>query len=298
MRLILGPFCGEIGWELCYWQAHGRWLKEQTPAIEIYAVTFPGRQALYRDFADCVVFHSNSLLRKFGRLDCYNSDGFDRKRYFSYVGKLIEEFHAYGAITTPNHNGRFYLDPSHMVFSKLEPLPNLAELVGIKEVTGDSIILFPRHRKDSRDWLEKNWEGLVDRLLETDYQIVIAGVKDSSCLTKRTGERIINLTDLGKDSFYTLDLVLYYLSKVKFAIGSQSALPLLALHQRVPTLMWGHEKKRHEGELNYFSTPCRFIEDPGYGSTVNAVFEEFEKLREETEKDAHHNKLHWHGVRG
>lgn len=276
MRLILGPFCGELGWELCYWQAHGRWLKQLFSDIELYAVTFPGRQVLYRDFADCIVFHSDKTMAKFGKQDCYNSVGFGRKEYFVYVGKLIEEFHTYGAITTPNHNGRFYMRPDRMVLRRFTPLKRLGDHVELRSVRKKSVMLFPRRREDGRDWPEKHWTKLLSKLLDGGYQIVIAGTKDGSCLVKQKREGVINLC--REDPLHILDLVIYYLAKVKMAVGSQSALPILALHQGVPTLMWGHEQERHEKELNYFKTPCRYVFDEKYNYSVEKVFEEFRKF--------------------
>lgn len=280
MRLILGPFVGEFGWELCYWQAHGRWLKDMVPDIEIYAVTFPGRQVLYRDFADRIVFHSEETMSRFGRLDSYNSQGFDRKEYFVYVGRMIERFHAYGAVTTPNHNGRFYIDPDKMVFRRFQSLKSLGDCLELEEVEGKRyVMLFPRQRGDGRDWPEKNWSRLLDLLLKGGYGVVIGGVQGFSSLVKGKGKGIVNL--VARDEFHALDLVVHYLNKVGMALGSQSALPILSLHQGVPTLMWGHEQERHERELNWFDTPCRFVLDERYDMSAERIFEEFKEFEKE-----------------
>ena len=273
MRLIFGPFVGEFGWELCYWQAHGRWLKNHIPDIEILVVTFLGRQAFYRDFANFVVFHADETKARFGRQDCYNSTGINRKEYFAYAGRMIEEFRAYGAITTPNHNGRFYIKPETMTLRRFAPLKLLSNFVKLKNVSKKSVMLFPRRRQDNRDWPEGNWMKLISRFLDEGYQLIIAGTKDSSYPVQKD-ERIINLC--REDPLYILDLVLHYLTKVEMAVGSQSALPILALHQGVPTLMWGHEQERHERELNWFNTPCRYVFDEKYDCSAEKVFGEFE----------------------
>lgn len=276
MRLILGPFMGEFGWELCCWQAHGRWLKKRLPGVEIYAVTFPGRQALYRDFADCVVFHSDETLGKLGRLDCYDSRGFGRKEYFAYAGRMVERFHAYGAVMTPSHNGRFYVEPDKMDFRRFSPLRNLGEFLDLEDAGEKSVMVSPRRRGDGRDWPEENWLELLPLLLNDGYGVIIGGASESSFLVKGKVSGMIDLTTTGQ--IWAFDAVIHYLTKVRMAIGSQSALPILALHQGVPTLMWGHEKDRHERELNWFDTPCRFLLDERYDLPAESIFEEFREF--------------------
>lgn len=273
MRLILGPFVGELGWELCCWQAHGRWLKKHLPGIEMYAVTFSGRQALYRDFADCIVFHSEKTLAGLGRLDCYDARGFGREKYFAYAGRLVEKFHAYGAITTPNHNGRFYVERDKMDFWRFRPSMHLDEDLKLKSARKKSVMVFPRRRGDGRDWPERSWAELVTMLLDGGYGVLIGGASESSFPVRGKMQSVVDLTSTGQ--IWALDLVIHHLSKVRMAIGSQSALPILALHQGVPTLMWGHEKERHERELNWFNTPCRFLLDEKYDLSAKSIFEEF-----------------------
>lgn len=283
MRLIIGPFCGEIGWEFCYWQAHIRWLKEMSPEeIEFLPVTFPGRQPFYRDFVDTVAFHSDMVLDRFGRQDCYNSQGVNRRDYFAYVGALVERHHAYGAVTTPNHDGRFYIPTDKMIFRKFEPVETLKYLVDLPPVKRKSVMIFPRKKGDGRDWPEANWVELIYQLSKAGYGVVIGGVRNASCLIDYKGDGIVNLMQLLEgDPFHALDLVLHYLTKVRMAVGSQSALPILSMHQEVPTLMWGGERERHEKELNYFDTPCRFLDDPKYAIAPERVIEELKIFEKE-----------------
>jgi len=279
LKYVLGPFVGEIGWELCYWQAWGRWLKSKLPELHMVAVTAPGRQAFYRDYADEIRFTTDKFRHRAGRLDCWGADGLNRARYFEYTEALCRRMGAFFAATVPMHIGdRFYIGNEFMKFRRFDPLPS--SMISRGELPYPIVVLFPRHRKDNRDWGEENWNALCKKFTEEGYSVVIAGVKRQSCIADLGGERIINLVSLGSKMTDSLDLTLYYLSKARFAVGSQSFLPLLSLHQGVPTLMWGKEQQRHQVELNYFDTPCSFVYDPEYEIGVGALWERFEEFRD------------------
>jgi len=244
------------------------------------AITAPGRQAFYRDYADEIRFTTDKFRCRAGRLDCYGADGLNRARYFEYLEAVSRRMGAFFAVTPPvNLGDRFYISNEFMSFKRFKPLPEY--LVSMGELPEPLVILFPRHRGDNRDWGEENWSVLCRRFIEDGYSVVIAGVKKQSCLSDLGGERILNLVALGNKVESSLDLTLYYMSKAEFAVGSQSFLPLLSLHQGVPTLMWGKEQERHQHELNYFNTPCSFIYDPDYNVSCGVLWEEFTKFREE-----------------
>jgi len=281
MKVLLGPFCGEIGWELCYWQAHGRWLKKVLPDYDIIPITFKGRQSFYRDYADYIVFHAGRITNSFGKLNCYNADGFSRYEYFKYVEKLLNKHQAYTAFTVPNHNGRFYIPKDKMIFESFKPQSRdlLEKFIKVEDVRHPAVMVFPRHKGDERDWGEEKWECLVDRLIYEGYFVVIAGIKSFSCLAYYERENsVVNLIKLRADIMHSLDLTIYYMDLCNFAIGSQSFLPILSMHQKVPTLVWGAEEERHAEELNYFSTICKFLYDPDYDSSVDDVWDAFKEL--------------------
>lgn len=277
MRILFGPFCGEIGWELCYWQAHGRWLKQQLPDYKFYVSTFPGRQSFYLDYADRIIFHAKRFTELICVLDCY-SGGVERETYLKYTDKLLDKHGAYSAITTPMHEGRFYIPRDKMIFKKFRV--NHAVLPFF-EIKSPCVMLFPRHRGDDRDWGEKKWEALADRFVDNGFGIVIAGIKRQSCLAYYEHSDVVNLVAFKANIQQSLDLTLYLMSKVFMTIGTQSFLPILSLHQRVPSLMWGAERHRHEIELNYFNSPCRYIDDPKYECTVDEVWNNFVSFRKE-----------------
>ena len=52
MRYFAGPFIGEFGWELCYWQGWLRKIKKDfLQKDELIICSYPGRYPLY-EFAD------------------------------------------------------------------------------------------------------------------------------------------------------------------------------------------------------------------------------------------------------
>jgi len=182
MRVLFGPFCGEIGWELCYWQAHGRWLKKQLPDYEFYVSTFSGHQSFYLDYADRVIAHGEKFIAKFGAVDCYGGTHLEREVYLEYTDKLLKRYDAYFAVTTPQHNGRFYIPRNKMIFKKFKPHPAVSNSLLDLEIDGPIVMLFPRHKGDERDWGEGKWKEFADRLLGAGFRLVIAGIKSQSCL--------------------------------------------------------------------------------------------------------------------
>lgn len=286
MRVIFGPFCGEIGWELCYWQAHGRWLKAQLPDYEFYVSTFPGRQSFYLDYADRIIFHGSKFINAIGTLDCYGGLDLKRELYFKYTEKLLTKYQAYSAIITPNHRGRFYIPREKMIFKKFGMHKVIdAHIPDYLRVTKPSVMIFPRHRDDDRDWGEEKWKKLADAIIDAGFGLVIAGIKKQSCLAYYNSEHAINLVRFGANIQQSLDITLYLMGKVFMTVGTQSFLPILSLHQGIPCFMWGAEKHRHQTELNYFSTPCRYVDDPDYEASVDEIWNNFKSFEREIDYD-------------
>lgn len=64
MKIFAGPFIGEFGWELSYWHAWLRFLKNiKYPNSKIIVSSYPGREQLY-DFADEFIPLSNEFINK------------------------------------------------------------------------------------------------------------------------------------------------------------------------------------------------------------------------------------------
>ena len=241
------------------------------------AVTHPGRQAFYRDYANEIRTITDKFKRRLGKLDCYGADKLNRARYFQYTEAVGRRLQAMASITPPLHLGdRYYIGSEYMVFERFCPIA----FNGIDSMPDPIVMLFPRHRNDERDWGEDKWKILCDRLLEGGYCVAIAGLKKQSCLAKTKGDRVVNIIAEGERNHSTLDMTIAYLDRAVMAIGSQSFLPLLSMHQGVPTLMWGREQYRHQEELNYFNTPCRFINDPDYQSSVDEVWDKFKEFED------------------
>ena len=64
MVVFAGPFLGEFGWELSYWHAWLRYLKENHyKNSKMIVSSYPGREALY-EFADEFIPISNDFIKK------------------------------------------------------------------------------------------------------------------------------------------------------------------------------------------------------------------------------------------
>ncbi len=66
-------------------------------------------------------------------------------------------------------------------------------------------------------------------------------------------------------------------------MGSQSFNVKLALLQNVDTIMWGHQRQRHQVDENWSSdgaTECIFLDSPDYDISPDIVFESMNKQLE------------------
>lgn len=282
----------ELGWEYLRWVGYCRRYALENPDNNFYVCTHSGREVMY-EFCSGYVNHDFWFILKrnagvdFGNMHGYGSDNFKntnfdelerwtRRVLFSKFGSSGCEIirHPLG-IRRDIENSIQYMKFLNVDIDH-EKMWNSLKSAHLEKF--DSIIaLFPRKRDDIRDWGEERYVELADILLENNYGVVIGGHRDFSfCTGLKTSYGLINLTELP--SHYSLGLILAALNDCEAAIGSQSALPIIALGQGIPTLMFGCEKIRHTEYYNWACTDCEFIEDQEYCINPNDVFKQFKKF--------------------
>jgi len=141
-----------------------------------------------------------------------------------------------------------------------------------------NIVLFPRYKKGSnymlfRNWSFERWDRLIKLLVdETDFNVIICGKKGQTFPVKHYKGRTLGL--VTKDPFPMIITALNDDNTILTAC-SQSFGGKLSLLQNVDTIMWGHQRHRHQVEENWSgdNTVCSFIEDEDYIIYPEDVFE-------------------------
>ncbi len=149
-----------------------------------------------------------------------------------------------------------------------------------------NIILMPRFKigatySEKRNWGMKNWKELYKMMLDKlGHNLIFCGKYGESYYIKSPRQRSLNL--ITQDPF---KLVVSALNDFDtfLCIGSQSFNVKLALLQNVDTIMWGHQRKRHQIDENWSSdkkTKCIFLDSPNYDISPEIVFDNIMKYFE------------------
>jgi hypothetical protein len=142
------------------------------------------------------------------------------------------------------------------------------------------IMIMPRYKvgasyTEKRNWGKDRWNELVQLIWKElpDYNIILGGkFGQVYILDSIPGQTL----DLVNDDPMVPMLCALADPKTVLAISSQSFLGKLALLQNVNTLMWGHQKDRHQNYENWSSKEgvrCNFIEDMEYSVSPQSVLE-------------------------
>lgn len=248
---LLGPFVGELGWEIVAWQSWCRWYAHHNPGRYI-AVGFRERAMLYEDFA---TFYPLKEQLDPDQADSFRNRLLSRDAYHKLVGHYSQMvFDVLGPID--NVIPAPYLT---LPIERARERPRMFVPLGQKvDRDPESVLLFPRHRRGAeglRNWGANKWGEIADFLLNQGKKLVIAGHPTGSCLAEyqKGNPRVTKL--IGKPLFQVVEA----LRRVKFAVGLQSGTSSLTLLTQTPLMSFGMESigtriASHENPLN---TPCR-----------------------------------------
>jgi len=237
-RLWAGPYIGEFGWELFYWQG---WLRKYSKSFdEVYVACRSGRELLYEDFATKVIpYEGISEIT-----DCEKAMG------FSYDNRH-EQYGVFNEIILPWEKAYFRPEPEEQEFVELgrpctSYLPDRWPIVLHARDTN-------KYNTSYRDWSHEKWDVLNARLSK-DYYTQFIGTEKSSYCPHLADEDCRGL-DLEKTCMILASSLL---------IAGPSSGPIhLASLCSVPQVVWTGPHKnviRYQKEWNPFNTPVNVIE--------------------------------------
>jgi len=228
---------GELGWSLEI-SAYARWLRKYHHQVEV--ITYADRTALYPNCqVTCIGPIKNAVLDGMGVLKVDRREVLrDLRRLAKY--KVPPEM----TLRFSRFWGRRQIFKAYRVVAKKKPC----------------ILIFPRARpwKHARRNLPREYyTGLISRL----HPLRVVAIGKPGFSYKLDVSEKLNFHSFVQDGT-TIQNVIDYCGTAYCTIGSQSALPKLALLQGVPTFMIGHQKDRHVKRENWMSTEAGFYELP------------------------------------
>jgi len=261
MKILAGPWIGEFGWELFCWQGYVRSLKSILNAEEVVAITRPGRELLYSDFAKV------DTIKVAGNADMHQCRGFDIR---SLIQKLNEKYPEYTII--PPFNARYYGNPISINIggSKVVVDPKFVKL-GDSPIEEYSVILHARSRehRSQDNWPQENWDKVGSYLSEKGISFACIGSLEESTLVR--GAKDLRGLPISE--------TVNYLAGAKITIGPSSGAIHLASLCGCSQLVWSGNainKSRYETEWNPFEAEVVYL--GSWNPSTENVIEEIEKI--------------------
>jgi len=142
------------------------------------------------------------------------------------------------------------------------------------------VVISPRYRGDlKRNW--PHWEKFFDMVANDTYlmghfNFILCGKKGEYIPDKH--KRFLDLNDIQIDKDSSLaGLLLATMSRAYFTVGSQSAIPNIALLYGVEALEFGNQRMLHTKTYNVKNTPVTFLDDVKFNLAPEILFKTFRK---------------------
>ena len=248
MKLLIGPWIGEFGWELFCWQSFMRVLVKKYQPSDVVCVTRKGHELLYRDFSKTHNFELTSgKANMFMLEDMSDSDS-------SRIADLHEHYKKLGYEVIPplplHYKGTEVMSPFGFPIS-----PEFIRYGEKKEECSFDAIFHARSRslRSSDNWDQDKWILLAKKAKEMGLKVACIGsLQESSSIDGTTDLRGIELEKLVD-----------YLASSKLIVGPSSGPMHLATLCGCPQLVWSgnpNNKVRYEKEWNPFSTKVKYMD--------------------------------------
>jgi len=256
----------ECGWELTRWSGMIRWFKKHNPDKVICVSTRVDRYDLYYNAVDFI--HTYKIRGDYinVRPNMYRADYQNKKEEDRKIKSIKMEYRDFHFVVPPKCTvGRGYFDRDKMDFNFTPRSNNKKTIDKIisKHKRRIPICISPRHRTDSpkptRNWPIDYWHNLYERLSQLDKHLVFIIGGSASIIKPSIKGSFVVVDDLVADDVSNIGLTIEAIKSSKLTIGQQSALPILSNYLKTPTIMWGHEKTRHQVVENPMGTRCIFF---------------------------------------
>lgn len=263
-RLVVGPWIGEFGWELCCWQGFARTLAKDFD--EVVCISRSGHEELYKDFCDEFICYDPITQQALNATaPDFKYDDFHLK--YVTADTYWMEPAAYQCNGFPAWAGEFLINgrPVEQTFRKYGRYdPDKAY----------DLIVHKRHRMDWKNWPLENLQAVTSHFLSRGAKIACVGSpRESLPIEGCTNLRGIPLTELAD-----------VLASSRLILGSSSGVMHFASLCGCPHLVISApgNKYRYETAWNPFGTKAIVVNEEGWKASADLVIERVAQFLDST----------------
>lgn len=267
---LLGPWMGEFGYELIYWQGFVRWYCENHSDEYVIVAGTQGHRVMY-ELAD---EYWEVLCDQPREPNAYLS-GLSRIMYHEIARSLYEELlpNRMGVPDRLHEKGwiEFGNPKFNQSFKKLEPTARIRKETG-ELLKTPRVVIFPRCRDvdSQKNWSEKKWEDLGNLLQSWGLQVVVGGAPGGWSIAN-----FLHGSDFEIDISDWLNLQLSLVCGAELVISGESGSGFLPGLCGVPGVIFGSERERERYLVreNIFRSRVEYIgqRDPSVEAVSNTI---------------------------
>jgi len=187
--LIFGPWVGEFSYEIQWWIPEIRQIASDRPG-KVIIVGNPGREALYRDFADEYITIPPDVLQYCNNPNCWGQREKNSRTLFlpaqalEFFASVCSNYeHVYKHIPHAGLIDRRYLDNPYGLYKNIDSYDSDIQPI-IDDILSDlpgknTICIVPKLRRrdginiDHESWPMQLWEQVIDMLIsELDFNVL------------------------------------------------------------------------------------------------------------------------------
>lgn len=291
--VLMGPFVGEF-----YWEA-GRFApmlpamrarKYKNKNVKYIVLTRHERFDLYGKFADILVPLKIEGDYQDKMPECFRLLGFGpgqvKDLADKFKNKYSERYNILEHIYPNVSKGHFVNKnqyPRNLMLYKFAPREENYTLVEnfLPKNGKKNVIISPRFRKGfKRNW--NGWDEFYDLLardvqFKDKFNFIVCGKPGEYLPDKKN--RFLDMNEIQLTEGTSLvGILLTIMENTFFVIGSQSAIPNIALLYNVEVLEFGCQKQYHTKTYNILNTPITFLEDKRYCIEPKIIYKKFKNL--------------------
>jgi len=258
---VLGPWLGEFGWELVYWQGFVRKYRLTHPEEYLVVIGRVGNSRLYELADEYWEIHIEDL-----ESDMYLPRGsLDRKGLYQLVRILKEQELLGDYLGVPDRlHERGWLEfgnpQFNQIFCRLKPTSSMSRFVRDKISGHRTALLFPRLRRiaPEKNWTPEKWSELAVLLRERGFLVVVGGGIGSE---PELQAPVVKCWDFSVSSTCWMDFQLALVEISSLIISGESGTGFLPGLCEKPGIVFGdpREKKRYEETENIFQSRVKYI---------------------------------------